>query len=108
MAEKNTDNTERLEKLESTVETIGKGVEALLEKAKAEEADKAPTVEDLTKQLGEVTESVKKLSGDIAKLGEGGSSQPVTKLEGDDDVTADEIKKAYEDAGLDPDLAGIV
>lgn len=100
---------ERLEKVESAVETIGEGVTKLLQKAEAEEAEeKAPTAEDLTEKLDEVTKSVEGLKGDIAKLGSGGSAQ----VEAPEDVTkaeqAEEVKKSFENEGVNPALAGVL
>ena len=80
----------------------------LLEKAEADSKDEAPTVEDLAKKLDEATATVDSLKSDIAKLGEGGSSQTETPDTSTETVSADEVKKSFEAAGLDPDLAGIV
>jgi hypothetical protein len=99
--------TARIEKLETAVEKIGDGVTKLIEKSEAETEDKAPTAEELNKQLGEVTDSVKKLGEDIAKLGDGGTTQTETETT----VTkqdAEAVAKAFESKGVNPALAGVM
>lgn len=100
--------TARIEKLETAVEKISTGVEKLIEKAEAEKEPEAPTVEGVSEQVGEVAKSLEKVQADIAKLGEGGSSQTEIEEEEAEKADPEAVKKAYTDRGLDPNLRGIL
>lgn len=107
------DENKRIEKLETDTAEVKDGIsqltDSVAEIAKAVKSEpEAPTVESVQKELGEVSKLVKGLGEKVEKLGEGGSSQPVTKEDEADEVSADEVKKAFEAEGLDPNLAGIV
>ncbi len=108
------EENKRIEKLETEVAeikdgqtSIADGVAKLLKAAEPE--PEAPTVESLSEQLTKATETVEGLKADIEKLGSGGSSQ-------NNDPPADEVtkageeklRKAFENEGVNPDLAGVL
>jgi hypothetical protein len=109
-----TDETkERFEKLEKaqadTAEAISKLADGVGEIAKAVKTEpEAPTVESVNESVADLAKSLDGLKADIAKLGEGGSSQndpaaPVAK-----DKDAEAVAKAFEKQGVSSALAGVL
>ncbi len=83
-------------------------------------ADEKPTAESIAKQVkalagvtdeSELAKKVSKIEADIAKLAEGGSTQP---REGDDDApiskaeAVERVEKAFKREGVNPALAGVL
>lgn len=106
--------TKRIEKLETDVaeikggqDSIAKGIDELKKAVKPE--PEAPTVESVHESVTKLSEGLDGLKADIAKLGEGGSSQPVTPAnDGGTEPSAEAVAKAFKSQGVNPALAGVL
>lgn len=110
-----TDETkERFEKLEKAQTEMAEGITKLTEGvgeiAKAVKTEpEAPTLEGVTKELGDIATLVKGLGEKVEKLGEGGSSQTETTQTSEVTKTDTEVvAKAFKDKGVNPALAGVL
>lgn len=104
---------DRLDTMEKAIEEMPSKIVKALKDDKGDddgEKDEKPDAKDLGEKLDKLAVDTAKAVTDIGekieKLGEGGSSQKTEAEEAE--ATRVSLRKQYEDAGLDPDLQGIL